>query len=90
MPNLDGTGPTSAGSSTGRGMGPCGAGMGSRRGFGRDLGLRRRFGFSAGRKGFAPRGMNRQEEKEMLENRAEMLEQDLKGVKERLDELKEE
>ena len=37
MPRFDGTGPQGAGPITGRGLGPCGAGAGIRRGFGRGM-----------------------------------------------------
>ncbi|GAG67038.1 unnamed protein product [marine sediment metagenome] len=47
MPGLDGTGPAGQRPLTGRGLGPCGRGMASGRGFGRGLGRgfgRRRVG----------------------------------------------
>ena len=44
MPRYNGTGPGGLGPGTGWGMGPCGAGMGWRRGFGRGFGRFWRFG----------------------------------------------
>lgn len=38
MPGFDGTGPQCLGPGTGRGFGPCGAGMAWGRGFGRGIG----------------------------------------------------
>ena len=78
MPRFDGTGPW--------GMGPCGAGMGWRRGFGRGSGR----GF--GRRGFwgyqyQPQ-ITKKEEKEILQDEVTDLEEDLKAIKARLAELK--
>ena len=74
MPRLDRTGPLGYGPGTGRGMGPCGAGMGWGRGFGSGFGWRRFW--------------TQKEEKEMLGDEAQALEQELKAIKERLAELK--
>ena len=74
MPRFDGTGPLGFGPDTGWGMGPCGAGMGWRRGRGRSFGWRRFY--------------SRKEESEMLKEEAEVLEEELKAVKERLTEIK--
>ena len=41
MPGFDGTGPSGLGPRTGRGMGPCGRGLGFRRGYGRGMGFGR-------------------------------------------------
>ena len=65
MPRFDGTGPLGSGPGTGRGMGPCGGGMGWRRGFGRGFGRFWRFGSQ----------ITKKEEKEMLEEEAEVLEE---------------
>ncbi len=77
MPRFDGTGPLGSGSSAGWGMGPCGGGMGWRRGFGCGFGRFWRFGSQISEK----------EEKELLEEEAKILEEDLKSIKERLSEL---
>ena len=89
MPRFDGTGPLGAGSGTGWGLGPCGAGRGWSRGRGR--GWRRGFGHL----GCCPwyhhpyqPEITKKEEKEMLKGEAELLEEELKAIKERLTELK--
>ena len=46
MPRFDRTGPFGTGPMTGRGFGPCGAGLGWRRGFGLGRGLGRYFGWN--------------------------------------------
>lgn len=46
MPRFDKTGPFGAGPTTGKGFGPCGLGLGWRRGFGAGRGLGRYFGWS--------------------------------------------
>lgn len=45
MPGFDRTGPLGASPMTGRGFGPCGLGLGWRRGFGPGRGLGRYFGW---------------------------------------------
>jgi len=72
MPKFDGTGPQGQGPRTGRGMGPCGGGVGC--GFGQGMGGRRFF--------------SKKEESEMLDTEVEELEAELKAIKERLVELK--
>ncbi len=74
MPKFDGTGPLGYGPGTGCGLGPCGAGVGFRRGFGRGFGGRR----------FYTKG----EESEILKDEAGALESELKAIRERLAELK--
>ena len=74
MPRFDGTGPWGDSPASGRGLGPCGRG-GWRRGYGR----RRFFGFR-------PR-ITEVEEKELLENEVTNLEEELKEIKARLNEL---
>jgi len=83
MPKFDGTGPWGMGPGTGWRLGPCGAGMAWRRG------LRR--GFSCGKFWGYPyqSQINKKEEKEMLENEIMSLEEELKAIKARLAELKE-
>jgi hypothetical protein len=79
MPRRDRTGPQGAGPSTGWGLGPCGGGTGFRRGFGCGFGRFWKFGSQVSPK----------DEKQMLEGEAKILEDDLKSVKGRLQELKE-
>ena len=86
MPRFDGTGPLGSGPGTGWGMGPCGAGMGWRRGFGRGYGRgfgRREYGGYP----YQPQ-ITKKEEKEMLMDDAKDLEEEIKAIKARLDELK--
>jgi len=83
MPAFDGTGPLGLGPGTGWGMGPCGAGMGWRRGLGYGRGFGRRFwGYP-----YQPQ-ITKKEEKEMLEDEVTDLEEELKTIKARLSELK--
>lgn len=78
MPRQDKTGPLGQGPLTGRGLGPCGGGLAWRRG--------------CGRRGLGPWGwplkIDKKDEKQILEEEAGILEQELKGVKDRLTELK--
>ena len=46
MPRFDKTGPFGTGPATGRGFGPCGLGLGRRRGFGAGRGLGKYFRWS--------------------------------------------
>jgi hypothetical protein len=78
MPRFDGTGPLGQGPGTGWGLGPCGAGMGWRRGFGRGFGRFWRFGSQ----------ITKKEEKEILGEEVGVLEDELKTIKARLAELK--
>jgi hypothetical protein len=82
MPRFDGTGPWGLGPGTGWGLGPCGAGMAWRRG--RDRGFRRRrfWGYPYQSQ------ITEKEEKEVLEQDAKDLEEELKAIKARLTELK--
>ncbi|MBU0613200.1 DUF5320 domain-containing protein [Patescibacteria group bacterium] len=80
MPRLDGTGPQGMGALTGRGMGPCNGGGGFQFGCGR--GSRRGVGF-----GRMPLRMTNKDEAEILTNDAEIMEDELKQIKERLTEL---
>lgn len=85
MPRFDGTGPWGAGVGTGWGLGPCGAGMGWRRGggFGRGFGRGRFSGYGP----YQPQ-ITEKEEKEMLGDEVTDLEDELKAIKTRLSELK--
>jgi len=86
MPRFDGTGPMGQGPRTGRGMGPCGGGLGygRGRGFGRGLGCKRFWDYS----GDYARPITKKEESEMLKDEVSALEDELKAVKERLAEIK--
>ncbi len=88
MPRFDGTGPTGAGPGTGWGLGPCGAGMAWRRGFGRGLGYGRGLGWRRfGGYLYQPQ-ITKKEEKEILEDEVVDLEEELKAIKARLAELR--
>ena len=76
MPRFNGTRPLGSGPSSGWGRGPCGGGMGWRRG----LGWFGRFGNQS--------KVTEKEEADILEEDAEALEQELKATKERLAKLK--
>lgn len=82
MPRFDGTGPLGAGPRTGRGLGPCGGGMAWGRGYGRGFGWCCPYCSSS-----YPR-LTKKEEAEVLTGEAEILEEELKAVKERLGNLK--
>lgn len=77
MPRFDGTGPTGQGPRTGRGLGPCGRGMGYGCGYGGSYG-----GGYGGRRFFS-----KVEEKDMLKEEVQALEEELKAAKELLAEL---
>jgi len=76
MPGGDGTGPLGQGPLTGRGLGPCGRGLGR--------GFRRRFY----RYPVQPITLTKQEEKKILEEEKKDLELELKAIQEKLKELK--
>jgi len=82
MPRLDKTGPQGQGPMTGRGLGACGSGVG----YGRGLGRGRGYGLGCGCPlcGFMPQVITEKQEKEMLQEQAKMLEQEIKAIKERL------
>ena len=84
MPRFNGTGPMGYGPGTGWGLGPCGAGMGWRRGGGRGRGFGwRRFW------GYCPTSVpTKKEETETLSEEAAILEEELKAIKACLAELK--
>lgn len=84
MPGRNMTGPRGEGQLTGRGMGPCGGGMGYGYVGRGNLGCRRGFG-----RGFAAFADNEPyDPKEMLESRQASLKRQLETVTRRLDELK--
>ena len=74
MPKLDGTGPSGQGPKTGRGLGNCGGGRG--------LGWGRGYGCGGGF--FGRMFYTKEEREELLKDRAVMLEEELKAVKEEL------
>ncbi len=82
MPARDGTGPLGRGPLTGRGLGPCGRGLGFRRGSGRGFG-----------RGFAPyatapvQPVTKEQELADLKTEKELIEGDLKAIEVRLKEL---
>jgi hypothetical protein len=78
MPRFDGTGPLGFGPGTGWGMGPCGGGIG----WGRRIS--RGFGNGYGWRSF----LTKKEETETLKDEADILENELKAIKERLAELR--
>ena len=94
MPGIDQTGPAGMGPGTGRGLGRCigfeeqrgvvfcKRGYGSYYGCGRRLHLQRRRGFGAGTYG--------RDEKEILENKAAYLEEQLERTRKELDVLRDE
>ena len=83
MPNFDGNGPRGIGPLTGRGLGPCGAGL--RRGFSRGMGRGfRRFAV-------VPQTMEltQADEKKILQEELKEIELERKEIEKRLKELKE-
>lgn len=84
MPRFDGTGPLGFGAGTGWGLGPCGAGIGWRRGGGRG----REFGWRRFRGYYPGPTPTEKEEKELLSEEAAILEEELKAIKARLTKLK--
>jgi len=78
MPRFDRTGPLGAGPGTGWGLGPCGAGMGWRRGWG----CRGGYGF-----GFR-RFISPKNELAALVDEEKMLEEELAAIKEEIAALK--
>lgn len=87
MPGLDGTGPLGLGPRTGRGLGPCGAGVWTRPfgfGFGRGFGWRARIWGST----LTPApAQPTASEKAALEAEKRALEAELDAIKKRLKEL---
>lgn len=89
MPWRDGTGPFGEGPLTGRGLGPCGRGMGWKRGFGRGFGrgfARRRY--LAGEPVFEPVVLTKEEQRKILEEEKKDLELEMKEIEKKLKGLK--
>lgn len=76
MPKLDGTGPTGQGPKTGRGMGNCAGGKG--------LGWGRGYGCGCGGGYFGRMFYTKEERSELLKDRKEALENELKALNEEL------
>jgi len=76
MPKLDRTGPSGAGPRTGRGLGPCGMGLGWRRGFGAGRGLGRFFGWG--------RPQTEEDQKATLTEYKKALEEELEDINKEL------
>ena len=82
MPRFDGTGPRGLGPMTGRGLGPCGLGLGRGGGYGR--------GFWCGCPmcGYYPgKKLTQDEEKDLLKEEMEELNREKEAIEKRLGEL---
>lgn len=78
MPNKDKTGPVGMGPRTGRGMGPCGGGLGRGRGYGRAM---------CGKYWRQFQSLPKDEKKELLTAEIEDLKQEVEMVEQELKEL---
>ena len=99
MPGFNGTGPNGAGPMTGRGMGPCAGNNVDARGFGAGRGMGRGLGRGAGRRGcgYASAGFRfggwpayeptEEQKKEILNNKARFLENELKTINDEINRL---
>ncbi|MBN2102071.1 MAG: DUF5320 domain-containing protein [Candidatus Aenigmarchaeota archaeon] len=84
MPGFDGTGPRGIGPMTGRGMGPCGRGMGFGRGAGRGFGR----GFWAQEQFARPYPeLTKEQEIADLKAERELIQRDIEALNKRLSEL---
>lgn len=84
MPRMDGTGPMGMGPMTGRGLGPCGSGRGFR-GRGRGMGYGMMMGVCPW---YGPMAKpTAQEEKDILKDQVEILQENLEAAKKRLTEI---
>jgi len=84
MPGRDGTGPSGQGPLSGRGLGPCGRGLGFRRGFGRGFGWRR---FYFDEPAFEPITLTKEEQKKILEEELKEIETEKEAIEKRLKEM---
>lgn len=84
MPWFDQTGPVGMGPMTGRGMGPCGTGMGWGRGMGRGMGMGRGLGRFFGWGGTP----TKEDRKQYLADYLKALVEELEDVKKELESLK--
>ena len=80
---MNGTGPLGYGPGTGWGLGPCGAGMAQQRGFNQGLNRGRFGGY-----GLNQPKITKKQEIDVLTDEAEVLENELKAVKEQIAKLK--
>jgi hypothetical protein len=81
MPNRDGTGPLGQGPLTGRGFGPCGRGLGFRRGFHRGFGWRQQY-FGE------PVELTEEQQKRILEEELKEIDIEKKAIEKKLKEFK--
>jgi hypothetical protein len=88
MPGFDRTGPLGQGPMTGRGFGPCGRGLGWRRGFGRGFGFGLGRGWGIGRSfGWGAAPAPRQTQKQDLEDYRKSLKEELEAVEKEMAEM---
>lgn len=80
MPGLDKTGPLGQGALTGRGLGPCGRGLGFRRDFGRGFGWKTQV--------IQPVQFTEKQEKQILKEELKEIEIEKTEIEKRLKELK--
>ena len=85
MPRRDGTGPMGMGAGTGRGRGNCPQGIKS--GLGLAIGMGLGLGLKRGFRNFWRLNQNKEDELKELKTQAEVLEQGLSKVKDRITEL---
>lgn len=88
MPGGDKTGPEGLGPLTGRGLGPCGRGLGFRRGFGRGYGYRKwRRPIYTNYPLTEQVELSKDEQKRIIESEIKDFEQELKTLKDELKKL---
>ena len=85
MPRRDGTGPMGMGAGTGRGRGNCPQGIKS--GLGLAIGMGLGLGLKRGFRNFWRLNQSKEDELKELKTQAEVLEEDLSKVRERINEL---
>ena len=85
MPRRDGTGTMGMGAVTGRGRGNCPQGI--KRGLGLAIGMGLGLGLKRGFRNFGKLNQSKEDELKELKTQAEVLEEGLSKVKERINEL---
>lgn len=85
MPRRDGTGPMGMGAGTGRGRGNCPQGI--KRGLGLAIGTGLGLGLKRGFRNFWKLNQSKEDKLKELNTQAEVLEQSLSKVKDRINEL---